>query len=255
MRCIFAEVASAPRDASRLVRLALKLADRELRVAFVRHELARMGAERSARAIAEIDAGAEARDPGSSQVALLVSVALEGEEHAALRLAIAQAAEERGDVDVARRLFPAGAPREIDPASVPVPDFGRGRALTLGERKSLARRRDRNLLARVLRDPHPDVIRILLGNPALTEADVVRLCARRPIVPEVLREVFRSPRWIVRYDVRLAIARNPYAPLDLALSIVPHLKAQDAREIAGSPELSEELRAACARSLEPRTIH
>ena len=62
-----------------------------------------------------------------------------------------------------------------------IPDFGVGRPLTLGERKSLARRPDRDLIARVMRDPNPDVIRILLNNPGLTESDVVRVCARRPV--------------------------------------------------------------------------
>lgn len=233
----------------------MQLADRDVAVAFVRHELARYGAEASAAVIAQAAAGAEARDPGSVQLSLLISIALAGSEQEELRRAIAQAAEAIGDVETVRRLTPGGGQRAASADDVPVPDFGRGRPLTLGERKSLARRRDRNLLARVLRDPHPDVIRIVLENPALTEDDVVRLCARRPIAAEVVREVFRSSRWMVRGAVRLAIARNPYSPLDLALSIVPHLRAQDAREIVASPELHETLRDECQRTLDPRTIH
>lgn len=253
--CIVRLVSSSPPDARQLVRLALQLADREVAVAFVRHELGRLDAASSAALIAEVSAGAEARDPGSAHLMLLISIALAGLEQEPLRRAIAEAAHARGELDTVRRLVPGGAQRAIDEDAAVVPDFGRGRPLTLGERKSLARRRDRTLIARVLRDPHPDVIRILLANPALTELDVVRLCARRPIVPSVLREVFRSARWMVRDAVRLAIVRNPYAPLDLALSIVPHLKAQDAREIAASSELHETLREECARALEPPTIH
>jgi hypothetical protein len=68
-----------------------------------------------------------------------------------------------------------------------VPDFGRGRPLTLGERKSLARTHDRSLIQRVVRDPHPDVVRILLDNPSLTEEDfafarrgpIIRRCCKR----------------------------------------------------------------------------
>ena len=80
-----------------------------------------------------------------------------------------------------------------------VPDYGRGRPLTLGERKSLARKPDRRMFDRVLRDPHPDVIALLLQNPRLTETDVVRLCSRRPGVAEVLSRVFAS-RWSLRPD-------------------------------------------------------
>src|SRR5207237_1853542 len=47
----------------------------------------------------------------------------------------------------------------------------RGRALTLGERKALARSSRRELVAHLVRDPHPDVVRILLDNPVMTERD------------------------------------------------------------------------------------
>ncbi|UJR81117.1 hypothetical protein [Sandaracinus amylolyticus] len=242
-------------EARRLVRVVEGIADRDVAVGFLRHELARLGPDESAAVIAEIDARAEMRDDASARVMLLVSVALAARECDELRVAIAEAAIARGDVDTARRLRPEPGARAADDDAATVPDFGRGRPMTLGERKSLARGRDRDLLARVLRDPHPDVIRIVLANPAITEPDVVRLCAKRPIVPEVLREVARSSRWMVRYGVRLALARNPYTPLDVALSVVPHLNAQDARDIAGSPELHDQLREACARAARPRTIH
>ena len=127
--------------------------------------------------------------------------------------------------------------------------------MTLGERKALARTRDRDLLARVLRDPHPDVIRVVLGNPTVTERDVVRVCARRPIAPEVLREVFRSPRWVVRYGVKKAIVRNPFAPVDLALQLAAHLNATDAREASACAELAVAVRDACRRVAGIATLH
>lgn len=237
----------------RLVRLIEGLADRTLAVAFMRYELARVAPEDAAAILVELGAWAEARDERSGRALLIASIALAGEE--ALRFAIAAAAEAKGEHALVQRLIESAPARALDAGARLVPDFAKGRPLTLGERKSLARRRDRQLLARVLRDPHPDVIRIVLGNPSLIEPDVVRLCARRPIAPEVLREVFRSPRWMVRDAVRLAIVKNPCAPLDLALSIVPHLKAQEARDLAASPELPDALRAACGRAVEPRTIH
>jgi hypothetical protein len=239
----------------RMVRLLAGISDPVLAVSFVRHELARMTPDQSAALLGEIGAATEVRDPASAHLMLLVSIALASPECEALRVAIAEAAEARGDREVARRLVGEGAPMEVGEEALRVPDFGAGRPLTLGERKSLARRRDRQLLLRILGDPSPDVIRILLGNPALTEADVVRLCARRPIAPQVLREVFCSPRWMLRYAVRLAICRNPYTPLELALSLVPHLTLQDARELAMSADLPEALRDACALAARPRTIH
>ena len=130
-----------------------------------------------------------------------------------------------------------------------VPDYGRGRALTLGERKSLARRPDRRLLDRVLRDPHPDVIELLLMNPRLTEADVVRLCARRPNVPEILVRVFRAPRWAVRPAVRAALALNPATPPFIAGAVVPLLAPDDLRAIALDERTAASVRQRCAEVL------
>jgi hypothetical protein len=167
---------------------------------------------------------------------------------------LARTLRRRGNLELAEAME-SGDPHEPEDQTGLVPDFGKGRPLSLGERKSVARTRDRQLLTRVLRDPHPDVIRILLANPHLTEQDVIRVAARRPVRAEVLREICRSARWMVRYRVRLALVKNPYLPLPLALRLVPHLTAPDQREIAASPELERRLREACAAALIPRTLH
>ncbi len=85
---------------------------------------------------------------------------------------------------------------------------GDGRPLTLGERKWLARRPDRDTIQRLLADPHPDVIFRCLRSPRMTEDDIVRLAAKRPGRGEVLAEIARS-RWAHRPRVRVALVMNP----------------------------------------------
>ena len=133
-----------------------------------------------------------------------------------------------------------------------IPDFGRGRPLTLGERKSLARTHDRALIQRVVQDPHPDVVRILLDNPSLTEDDVIRICAARPNDPSVLHTVYRNRRWVVRYRPRNAIVRNPDTPLDIALLLSPLLRRPELREAATSSELAAPVRLSCKTILDMR---
>jgi len=123
-----------------------------------------------------------------------------------------------------------------------IPDLGRGRPLTLGERKSLARTHERDLIQRVVRDPHPDVVRILLDNPSLTELDVVRICAIRPNDSQVLQAVYRHRRWVVQYRPRNAIVRNPHTPLDTALLLAPLLHKRELEQAASSSELAPALR-------------
>lgn len=238
--------------AETLARRIAGIADPALRVRYLRHAFRTLPPRAIAELLTVAAHGAEARDGecGALLLAACLALADEGE----LREAVAREAIARGHLETAALLSPRPPDRNVD-ENLAVPDFGKGRPLTLGERKAIARRRDRDLMARVLRDPHPDVIRVLLGNPAVTEDDVVRLCAQRPASPEVLREVFKSPRWMVLYRVRRAIVMNPFAPVDVALQLAAHLNAQDARAVASSSELPVAVRDAGRRVAGLATIH
>ena len=164
-----------------------------------------------------------------------------------LRSALYAAAKQAGRDEIARLFFAAAA----GPGDVPgEPEAGRSlprgaggaKTLTLGERKSLARGGRTHLLQHLMRDPDAQVIRILLGNPRLTERDVVFIAARRPVRGDVLKAVFRS-RWVARYHVRRALVMNPYTPSDLAVRLVPTLSIPDLRAVAGDPHLGDPVRA------------
>jgi len=121
-----------------------------------------------------------------------------------------------------------------------------GRPLTLGERKALARTHDREQLLLLLRDPHPAVVTVLLENPHMTEADVVRIACARPAVPESLARVAAHPRWSVRPAIKRALVLNPATPLADAIRIATTLRTQDLREIAADASLPGPLRSHAA---------
>ncbi len=136
--------------------------------------------------------------------------------------------------------------------STRLPDFGMGRPLTLGERKSLARKPDRHLLERLVADPHPDVIARLLVNPRLTEDDVVRLVSRRPGRPEILTEIARSARWGHSARVRMALVLHPDTPPDVSAPITGLLVRQELRYVATSTRVPASVRALCLERLRRR---
>jgi hypothetical protein len=247
-------MAEVHEQARRMARRIGAIADPKMRVRYLRHTLERMAPGAIADLVTVAVHGAEARDGLQGPLLLALCLALAQEESATLRGEVVREALAQGQHDTAALLQPRPPARRAE-EPLAVPDFGKGRAVTLGERKALARGRDRDLLARVLRDPHPDVIRILLDNPALTEDDVLRLVAQRPVAPEVLREVFRSTRWILRYRVRRAIVNNPFAPVDVALQLAAHLNAQDAREVLESTDLPRPVRDAARRVAGLGTLH
>jgi hypothetical protein len=122
-----------------------------------------------------------------------------------------------------------------------------GRSFTLGERKSLARTHDRQQILLLLGDPHPAVVAILLDNPHITEADIVRIASGRPAVPAALATLAAHPRWSVRHPVKRALVLNPSTPLADAIRIATTLRSQELRELAADPSLPEPLRTHAAQ--------
>jgi len=120
--------------------------------------------------------------------------------------------------------------------------------LTLGHKKALARlKRDPDLLARLAAEGDPSVVRELLRNPLVTEAEAVRIAARRPSRPETLRALHEDRRWRSRAGVRRALARNPFVETEIALHILPTLPAGLVREMAADGTLHPVVREAARR--------
>lgn len=170
------------------------------------------------------------------------------------RMTLYVAAREAGLGAVARLFLDASPPTvsedELEKALQPErPLRPRGRPLSLGERKALARSARRDYLVPLLRDPHPDVVAILLDNPHLTEPDVVTVAALRPAVPASLEMVAGHPRWAVRYAVKRAVVLNPYTPPHIAVRLATTLRQADLLEIARDQHLPPVLRAHAAELL------
>jgi len=168
------------------------------------------------------------------------------------------AATERGHASIARLFLSASPPpanasqlkKALAPERALKPT---GRPLTLGERKSLARTNKREDLLLLLRDPHPAVVEILLGNPHVTEAEILKIASFRPAVPESLTKIAAHPRWSVRHAVKRALVMNPGTPLADAIRIATTLRKQELLELSTDPQLPEPLRRHAADLAAPRT--
>jgi hypothetical protein len=235
-------------DAASLARRLAALPAAAMRQATLRATLETLDDEMAARLCAEIVR--RGPDGAPFDVALLALTALlDGggvgyERHAAL-YAAARAIE---DAQLTRLLLSSQPPPAGAPKAAELPG---GRELTLGERKSLARGRRREMLDRLLRDPDESVLRILLGNPRITEADVVRLAARRPTTAGAQRTILRCERFIARYAVKRALVFNPYTPTDLSARLLVLLTRPDLEAVAQDASLNDAVRETAKEALKP----
>jgi len=230
--------------ARRFARLCIALPEFEMKVALAREEVLGIPDDDGVEVLAIVCREAEQRDVGY-QEALLAIVSAIADEPERCEARYAERARSRGHDAVLRLVRPRGTAR-VDDAKERIPDYGKGRPLTLGERKTLARTARRDLIQRVIADPSPDVIAQLLVNPKLTEQDVIQLVARRPGHPEVLRLVARMNAWSSRYRVRVAIVFNPWTPVEVSVSLAESLLWQDLRRAVEFGELPAAVREACA---------
>jgi hypothetical protein len=224
-------------ESERLVAVLRSLPTAELRVSFLRAYIGEGERPEMARCFDELcAAGARGGDkePLFAIALLLAGLAVDpildrlGEHAAKLRLE-----------DLGRLLRRGAVPSQPPPAKVP--PYHADRELTVGERRSLARRPDRRLFEKLLADPNPMVIERLLANPRLTEDDVVRLVTRRPAPIEAQLAVARTA-WLCRRRVRMSLLQNPGTPAAVAVPLVALCTKTELRTLARSQESSDIVR-------------
>lgn len=261
--------------ARRWARVLISLRTTQLRVAWLREELRALAAPDAADALEHVCAAADAGGERAEAMLHALVELLTDPAMTEARDALRNEARARNLLTLGRLLRrPFAAPTRMrktleppppqlddeialssdDPDVHPrdLPDYGKGRPLTLGERKSIARRPPPELLPKVLADPHPDVIRNVLASARLTEDDVVRLATKRPNKPEILLEVARHPRWCQRPRVRMALVMNPTTPSEIAISMVALLRRDELKSVVIATALHPAVRAAAKERLARR---
>ncbi|HEV7671639.1 MAG TPA: hypothetical protein VGS22_24220 [Thermoanaerobaculia bacterium] len=114
--------------------------------------------------------------------------------------------------------------------------------LAVGEKIALARRGGTGVIVALRSDPTPRVIAALLENPRLIEGLLAPALASDRAFPALLQAVAANPRWGARHDLRLLICRNPRTPIAVALSLLPALRKDELRGLAGDSRLAAPLR-------------
>lgn len=114
--------------------------------------------------------------------------------------------------------------------------------LPLGQKIALGRRGPGRVAGALVAEGHPEVLKVALENPFLTEAQVLKTLAREKVPVAAVQALCRHPKWSQMYNVRLALVRNPSAPLATILAFLPELTVNDLRELASPGIVPENLR-------------
>lgn len=243
--------------ANRFCRVIPALLDLSMRTAVLQNDLEAAGIHRAARALEIVASRAEQANPIALQVIAAAMPVVTNPQRQAWVEAIRQIAKKEALLALVRLLarrmkHGEDAFEDHSAPSVALPIEPGGRPLSLGERRALARKPSRATLDKLLSDPHPLVIQNLLINPRITEDDVVRMAARRPARREVIVEIARSPKWMARGRVRLAVVLNPGTPPEIAIPALPQLSRTELLEVEALTLLPIIVRCAARDLLERR---
>lgn len=119
---------------------------------------------------------------------------------------------------------------------------GRFPQVALGQKIALARQASPPVLAALIAEGNVRVVETALGNPLLTEAQVLKLLAKEKLPTSVIPSMSRHDRWNSLPNVRLALLRHPQTPLEAAQRILPHVPFADLRALARLKSISSALR-------------
>lgn len=240
----------------RLIRVVHALATQQLRVSYLRVELSALPIYEAVRVLEKVCVRSRGSSPAARDFMVALSGLMHDEASEGLVLALRLAIEQDPDSPLQQVFWmnSRAKPRQSTDQDLRddesrVPDYGKGRTLTLGERKALARKPSRKMFDKLMADPAPSVIHNLLTNPLTTEDDVVRMAVRRPISPAVVQQIVRHPRWNVRRRVRLALVLNPYTPAEIGVPLVSLLIRSELRMTLEGPETNPEIREAARARL------
>jgi len=114
--------------------------------------------------------------------------------------------------------------------------------MPLGQKITLARRGTARVAGALLVEGHAQVLSVVLDNPGLTEAQVLKALSRERLPVGVVKAVAQHRKWSHTYNVRLALVRHPSSTLSTILAYLPELTVSDLRELAAPGIVSENLR-------------
>jgi hypothetical protein len=114
--------------------------------------------------------------------------------------------------------------------------------LPLGQKLTLARRGTARVAGALLAEGHAQILSVVLDNPNLNEAQVLKALSLDRLPVGVIQSVAHHRKWSHIYNVRLALVRHPSSTLSTILAYLPELTVSDLRELASPGIVSESLR-------------
>ena len=114
--------------------------------------------------------------------------------------------------------------------------------MTVSEKVKLAFKGNKTVRSILVRERSKLVCTAVMRNPRMTENEVEQIAGMRNVDEEVLRLIGIRRDWTAKYNIILALARNPKVPLGVVLPLINRLNLRDLKSLKDDKGVSEAVR-------------
>jgi hypothetical protein len=115
-------------------------------------------------------------------------------------------------------------------------------SMTVADKVRLAFRGDRMIRMLLVRDRNRLVCSAVMRNPRMSEQEVEAIAGMRNVEDEVLRILGTRRQWMGRYNIMLALVRNPKAPIGVVLPFINRLTLRDLKGLKDDKGVQQAVR-------------
>ena len=123
------------------------------------------------------------------------------------------------------------------------------RQMTIPQRLNLAIRGNMEARRILLEDKETLISQAVLGNPRLTETEILRTIESRMTDPKLLEAISQNSAFLKTYQIRNLLVCNPKTPLKIANQLLSTLQEKDIRKIAKSKAVSRAIATIASQKL------
>jgi hypothetical protein len=138
-----------------------------------------------------------------------------------------------------------------DPTKVSI--FSRILTMSVSEKVQLGFKGGKTERTILVRDRNKLVCSAVVRNPRMNEQEVETIAGMRNIDEEVLRLIAMKREWMSKYNILIALARNPKVPIGIVLTLINRLTLRDLKGLKDDKGVSEAVRSAARKTFAQRT--
>jgi hypothetical protein len=104
----------------------------------------------------------------------------------------------------------------------------------------------------LVKDPNKVVAMAAINSPALSDLEAVAIAQNRQVSREILGVLARNRSFLKLYQVKIGLAFNPKAPLDVVIKLVSYLHESDVKKLSKSKNVPSQVTSVARRLVEAR---